>query len=76
MAYSFQAKVVARGHHVYKNTTWDEARCGDKVNSGTYSERNLPTCLFLPEREKRKKPRYITYIKNEGIRNFILFPRL
>ena len=31
MAYSFQAKVTARGHHVYKNTTWEDAKCGDKV---------------------------------------------
>ena len=31
MAYSFQVKVAARGYHVYKNTTWEEAKCGDKV---------------------------------------------
>ena len=31
MAYSFQSKVTARGHHVYKNTTWEDAKCGDKV---------------------------------------------
>ena len=31
MAYSFQAKVTARGYHVYKNTTWEDAKCGDKV---------------------------------------------
>ena len=79
IAYYFQAKVAARGYHVYKNTIWEEAKCGDSVlidletdeksieidpyqshgwliptikSSGTYSERNLPTCLFLPERGK------------------------
>ena len=31
MTYSFQAKVAACGYHVYKGTTWEEAKCGDKV---------------------------------------------
>ena len=31
MVYSFQATVAARGYHVYKNTTWDQAKDGDKV---------------------------------------------
>ena len=31
MVYSFQATVAARGYHVYKNTTWDQAKVGDKV---------------------------------------------
>ena len=31
MAYSFQAKVTARGYHIYKNTTWEDAKCGDKI---------------------------------------------
>ena len=31
MFYSFQATVAARGYHVYKNTTWDQAKVGDKV---------------------------------------------
>ena len=31
MAYSFQAKVAARGYHVYKYTTWEDAKIGDKV---------------------------------------------
>ena len=31
MAYSFQAKVTARGYHVYKYTTWEDAKIGDKV---------------------------------------------
>ena len=30
-ANSFQAKVAARGYHVYKNTAWEKAKCGDKV---------------------------------------------
>lgn len=31
MAYSFNATVAARGYHVYKSTTWVEAKVGDKV---------------------------------------------
>lgn len=31
MVYSFQAKVTARDYHVYKETAWEEAKCGDKV---------------------------------------------
>ena len=31
MVYSLQATVAARGYHVYKNTTWDQAKVGDKV---------------------------------------------
>ena len=31
MVYSFQATVVARGYHVYKNTKRDQAKVGDKV---------------------------------------------
>ena len=31
MVYSFQATAVGRGYHVYKNTTWDQAKVGDKV---------------------------------------------
>ena len=29
--YSFQANVTARGYKVYKNITWEETKCGDKV---------------------------------------------
>ena len=31
MVYSFQATVAAWGYHVYKNTTWDQAKVVDKV---------------------------------------------
>lgn len=31
MVYCFQAKVTARDYHVYKETAWEEAKCGDKV---------------------------------------------
>ena len=30
MAYSFQGTVAPRGYRVYKNTTWEEAKCADK----------------------------------------------
>ena len=29
MAYSFQAKIAARGYHVYKNLAWNNAKQGD-----------------------------------------------
>ena len=28
---SFQAKIASPGYHVYKNTTWVDAREGDEV---------------------------------------------
>ena len=28
---SFQAEIASRGYHVYKNTTWVDAREGDEV---------------------------------------------
>ena len=31
MVYSFQAAVAALGYHVYKNTTWDQAKVLGKV---------------------------------------------
>ena len=31
MVYSFEATVAALGYHVYKNTTWHQAKVGDKV---------------------------------------------
>ena len=30
MVYSFQATLSARGYHVYKNTTWEQAKVGDR----------------------------------------------
>ena len=29
--YSFEAKIAPRGYHVYKNTTWVNAKEGDEV---------------------------------------------
>ena len=31
MASSFSAKIASRGFHVYKNTTWNDVKEGDKV---------------------------------------------
>ena len=31
MAYSFTAAVASRGYHVYKNTSWTNAKVGEKV---------------------------------------------
>ena len=31
MGYSFHATVATRGYHIYKNTTWAEAKADDKV---------------------------------------------
>ena len=29
--YSFHSKIASRGHHVYRNSTWRNAKSGDKV---------------------------------------------
>ena len=31
--YSFEAKITSRGYHVYKSTTWDNAKEGDEVQA-------------------------------------------
>ena len=31
MVYSFTATVASRGYHVYKNTSWTNAKVGEKV---------------------------------------------
>ena len=31
MAYRFEAKVAARGSHIYRNLTWENIKPGDKV---------------------------------------------
>ena len=32
--YSYEAKIASRGYHVYKKTTWTNARVGHKVKVG------------------------------------------
>ena len=29
--YSFDSKIASRGYHVYRNSTWQNAKSGDKV---------------------------------------------
>ena len=29
--YSFDSKIARRGYHVYRNSTWQNAKSGDKV---------------------------------------------
>ena len=31
MAYRFEAKVAARGYHIYRNLTWENVKPGDKM---------------------------------------------
>ena len=51
MAYSFNATVAARGYHVYKSTTWVEAKVGDKVRveieTGEESKKIDPYCCAI-----------------------------
>ena len=51
MVYSFQATVAARGYHVYKNTTWDQTKVGDKVLVEMESDKKLkeidPYCCSI-----------------------------
>ena len=51
MVYNFQATVAARGYHVYKNTTWDQANVGDKVLVEIESDKKLkeidPYCCSI-----------------------------
>ena len=49
--YSFQANVAARGYKVYKNITWEETKCGDKVLSDLETDEKAteidPYCCLI-----------------------------
>ena len=54
MVYSFQATLAARGYHVYKNTTWEQAKVGDRNRlkfllklRATKNQKNL-ICIAIP----------------------------
>ena len=51
MAFSFQTTVASRGYHVFKNTTWEKARFGDKVvveiETNEYSKKVDPYCCAI-----------------------------
>lgn len=51
VAYSFEAKVAARGYHVYRNATWEEAKCADKDLIGLETHEKLieidPYCCSI-----------------------------
>ena len=46
MAYSFQAKIGARGYHVYKNLPWSHAKKGDFVTGETVKKID-PYCCAI-----------------------------
>ena len=49
MAYSSQAKIAARGYHVYKNLTWSNTKQGDfitlKIQTDKESKKNSSILL-------------------------------
>ena len=51
MAYSFQAKITARGYHVYKNLTWSNAKQGDfgtvEIETDKESKKIDPYCSAI-----------------------------
>ena len=51
MVYSFQVTVAARGYHIYKNTTWNQAKVVDKVlveiESDKKSKEIYPYCCSI-----------------------------
>ena len=51
MAYSFQAKIAARGYHVYKNLTWSNAKQGDfgtvEIETDKESKKIDPYCSAI-----------------------------
>ena len=32
MSFSFQTKVILRGFHIYKNTTWENVNIGQEIS--------------------------------------------
>ena len=52
MAYSFQAKIAARGYHVYKNLAWSNAK-----------QRDFVTVEIKTDKESKKIDPYCCAIK-------------
>ena len=53
MVYSVHATVAARGYHVYKNTTWDQAKVGNKVCVETSVDQQIKTVGHIPREISR-----------------------
>ena len=69
--YSFQANVAARGYKVYKNITWEETKCGDKVLNGLETDEKATNYGWSTPTIKhngtysREISRYVYFFLNE-----------
>ena len=76
MAYSFQAKIAARGYHVYKNFLKEE---NGKVDYFVYSTKYQPSAIHvrgleIPLKLEFKSPNFITHQKMKGfMKNLYLY---
>ena len=63
MTYCFEAIIISRGFHVYKETTWSNARVGDEVKVEV--EGNLKSIAHDPySRAIKAKYEYFCRMKN------------
>lgn len=76
MVYSFHATVAARGYHVYKNTTWVDAKAGDKVRveiENDKESKNIdPYCCAI-KASVDKQVRTVGHIPREISRHVYFF---
>ena len=51
--YSFDSKIACRGYHVYRNSTWQNAKSGDKVKVEieTNKSRNQSAHTLVPSKQ-------------------------
>ena len=76
MAHSFQAKIAARGYHIYKNFLKEE---NGKVDCCVYSTKHQPSAvhvrgLEIPLNLESKSPNFITHQKIKGfMKNLYLY---
>ena len=40
--YSFDSQIASRGYHVYRNSTWENAKSGDKVKEEIETKSSKP----------------------------------
>ena len=77
MAFTFTAKVASRGFHVYKNTTWNDVKEGDKVvveiERNPKSKEIDPYCCAIKTSLSSGELKTVGHIPREVSRHFYFF---
>ena len=76
--YSFKAKIASRGYHVFKETSWSNAKEGDEVKvefetNGSSNKINPYACAIRAKEEYFKGWKTVGYILREILRHVYFF---